>query len=163
MISPEAYLATVRDRLVQDGCEVTEERIGSLQPLVGYRSNVKALSKIHLFTAVASAPRVDEAVVRHFAEQVIDYAKTQEGRLRGAQKGVMALAALVTTDADDAAKRVADNPFRLGVGGFAAMVQPAVVDLAEGRVHTFRGRRLWGAALAGYLRDKSSLYLPDPA
>ena len=63
MISPEVYLATVRDRLVQDGCEVTEERVGSLQPLVGDRSNVKALSKIHLFTAVASAPRVDEAVV----------------------------------------------------------------------------------------------------
>jgi hypothetical protein len=83
--------------------------------------------------------------------------------LRGAQKGVMALAALVTADADDAAKRVADNPFRLGVGGFAAMVQPAVVDLTEGRIHTFRGRRLWGAALAGYLRDKSILYLPDPA
>jgi hypothetical protein len=163
MVSPEAYLATVRDRLVHDGCEVTEERIGSLRPLVGYRSNVRALSKIHLFTAVASAPRVDEAAVRDFAKQVSDYAKTQKGRFRGAQKGVMALAALVTADADDAAKRVADNPFRLGVGGFAAMVQPAVVDLTEGRVHSFRGRRLWGAALAGYLRDKSSLYLPDPA
>jgi hypothetical protein len=29
-------------------------------------------------------------------------------------------------------------------------------------VHTFRGRRLWGAAFAGYLRKKSLLYLPDP-
>src|SRR6266545_3388331 len=62
----------------------------------------------------------------------------------------------------DAAKQVAATPFRLGVGGVAAMVQPAVVDLAEGRVHTYRGRRLWGAALAGYLRNKSLLYLPDP-
>jgi hypothetical protein len=43
------------------------------------------------------------------------------------------------------------------------MVQPAVVDLTEGRVHTFRGRRLWGAAFAGDLRDKSTRYLPDPA
>jgi len=43
------------------------------------------------------------------------------------------------------------------------MVQPAVVDLTEGRVHTFRGRRLWGAAFAGYLRSKSALYLPDPS
>jgi hypothetical protein len=81
---------------------------------------------------------------------------------RGAQSGVLALAALVTPKADDAAKKLATSPFRLGVGGFAAMVQPAVVDLSEGRVHTFQGRRLWGAAFGGYLRNKRAFYLPDP-
>ncbi len=163
VISSEAYLSTVRDRLIEDDCEVTDEAIGPLHAMVGYRSNIKGLSKMHLFTAVASVPEVNEATVRDFAHQVSDYAKTQKGRFRGAQSGVLALPVLVTSNADDAAKRVAASPFRLGVGGFAAMVQPAVIDLAEGRVHTFRGRRLWGAAFAGYLRKKSTLYLPDPA
>jgi hypothetical protein len=163
MVSAEDYLATVRERLLEDGCEVADETIGSLRAMVGYRSNLKALSKMHLFTAVASVPQVDEATMGDFARQVSDYAKRRKGQARGAQSGVMALAALVAPTVDGAAKRLAGRPFRLGMGGFAAMVQPAAVDLTEGRVHTFRGRRLWGAALAGYLRDKSARYLPDPA
>jgi hypothetical protein len=159
MVSSDAYLATVRDRLVEDGCEVTGDTVGSLHAMVGYQSNVKALSKMHLFTVVASVPEVNEATVRDFSRQASDYAKGQKGRLRGAQSGVLAL---VTPKADDAAKKIAANPFRLGVGGFAAMVQPAVVDLTEGRVHTFQGRRLWGGAFAGYLRKKRALYFPDP-
>jgi hypothetical protein len=53
MSSLDAYLATVRDRMLQDGCTVTDEVIGPVQATMGYRSNVKALSKVHLFTAVA--------------------------------------------------------------------------------------------------------------
>jgi hypothetical protein len=162
MISSDAYLTTVRDRLIEDGCEVTNEPIGPVYAMVGYRSNVKALSKVHLFTAVASVPEVNEAALQDFSHRVSDHAKAQKGQLRGVQSGVMALAVLVAPKVEDAAKQVAAKPFRLGAGGFAAMVQPAVVDLTEGRVHTFRGRRLWGAALAGYLRQKSILYLPDP-
>jgi hypothetical protein len=163
VVSADSYLTTVRDRLVEDGCEVTDEAIGSMQAMVGYRSNVKALSKINLFTVVASVPAVDEAAMRDFAHKASDHAKDKKGQLRGAQSGVAVLAVLVAPKVDSAAKELAARPFRLGMGGFAAMVQPAVVDLIEGRVHTFRGRRVWGAALAGYLRDKSTRYLPDPA
>jgi len=163
MISSDAYLTAVRDRLIQDGCEVTDEPIGPVRATVGYRSNIKALSKVHLFTAVASVSEVNEAALQDFSLRVSDFAKAQKGRFRGLQSGVLTLAVLVAPTVDDAAKQVATRPFRLGSGGFAAMVQPAVVDLTEGRVHTFRGRRLWGAALAGYLRQKSILYLPDPA
>lgn len=163
MVLADDYLITVRDLLIADGCQVTDEAIGPVQAMVGYRSNIRALSKVHLFTAVASIPEVNEAAIRDFARQVSDYAKARKGQLRGAQSGVMALAVLVAPKVDSAAKQLAATPFRLGLGGFAAMVQPAVVDLTEGRVHTFRGRRVWGAALAGYLRDKSARYLPDPA
>jgi hypothetical protein len=162
MISAEAYLMVVRDRLIRDGCTVTSQPIGPVKAMVGYRSNIKALSKVHLFTAVAAVSEVNEAALRDFSQQVSDHAKAQKAELRGVQSGVMALAVLVAPKVDDAAKQVAARPFRLGAGGFAAMVQPAVMDLTEGRVHTFRGRRLWGAALAGYLRNKSILYLPDP-
>jgi hypothetical protein len=163
MISLDAYLATVRDRMLQDGCKVTDEAIGPVRATVGYRSNVKALSKVHLFSAVAGVSEVNQTAIQDFCYRVSDYAKAQKGQLRGLQSGVLALAVLVAPKVDDGAKQVASEPFRLGAGGFAAMVQPAVVDLTEGRVHTFRGRRLWGAAFAGYLRDKSIRYLPDPA
>jgi hypothetical protein len=163
VISADSYLTTVRDRLIEDGCEVTDEAIGSMRAMVGYRSDFKALSRINLFTVVASVPEVDEAAMQGFARQASDYAKRQKGQLRGAQSGVAALAVLVAPKVDGAAKQLAARPFRLGLGGFAAMVQPAVVDLTTGRVHTFRGRRVWGAAFARYLRDKSARYLPDPA
>jgi hypothetical protein len=162
VISSDAYLITVRDRLIADGCEVTYETIGPVPAMVGYRSDIKALSKMHLFTVVASVPEVNEAALRDFAHRVSDYAKAQKGAMRGMQSGVLAFAVLVAPKVDDQAKAVAAQPFRLGMGGFAAMVQPAIADLTEGRVHTFRGRRLWGAALAGHLRKKSILYLPDP-
>jgi hypothetical protein len=44
--SLDAYRATVRDRTFQDGCTVTDEVIGPVRATVGYRSNVKALSKV---------------------------------------------------------------------------------------------------------------------
>jgi hypothetical protein len=162
MLSSDAYLMAVRDRLIEDGCEVTSQAIGPVEAMVGYRSNIKALTKLHLFSAFAGVAEVDEAAVRDFSLRVSDYAKGQKGQLRGLQSGVMAFAVLVTPKADDAAKQAAARPFQLGLGGFAAMVQPAVVDLTEGRVHTFRGRRLWGAAFTGYMRKKSILYIPDP-
>jgi hypothetical protein len=74
-----------------------------------------------------------------FCYRVSDYVKAQKGQFRGLQSGVLALAALVAPKVDDAAKQAASEPFRLGAGGFAAMVQPAVVDLTEGRVHTLPG------------------------
>jgi hypothetical protein len=163
VISSEGYLVTVRDRMREDGCTITYETVGPAQALVGYRSDVKALSKMHLFTVVAGVPEVDEPALRDFTHLVSDYAKAQKGAARGMQSGVLAFAVLVAPKVDDGAKAVAAKPFQLGMGGFAAIVQPAVVDLTEGRVHTFRGRRLWGAAFAGYLRKKSLLYLPDPA
>jgi hypothetical protein len=163
VISSDTYMSTVRDRLIADGCKITYETVGPAQALVGYRSDIKALSKMHLFIVVASVPEVNEATLRDFAHRVSDYAKAQKGALRGMQSGVLAFAVLVAPKVDDPAKEVAAQPFQLGMGGFAAMVQPAVVDLTEGRVHTFRGRRLWGAAFAGHLRKKSVLYLPDPA
>jgi hypothetical protein len=47
--------------------------------------------------------------------------------------------------------------------GFAAMVQPAAVDVRDGHVHAFRGRRVFGAVYSSYFRKKINLYLPEPA
>ena len=51
---------------------------------------------------------------------------------------------------------------RLKLAGFATLAQPAVVDLTAGRVHTFRGTRLWGYALNSLIKQKYARYLPEP-
>lgn len=156
------YVDVVRERLVADGCEVTAEQVAGAPAVVGYRSNWRALSKMHLFTVVAESETVDAAALEQFTRETSLLAKRRKGAMRGAQSGVFAIAVLVTEYADEAAKELASRPFRQGLGGFAALVQPAVVDLTDKKVYSFRGFRIWGAAFASYLRKKNKLYLPDP-
>ncbi|WP_143228216.1 hypothetical protein [Actinomadura meyerae] len=156
------YMEVVRERVVADGCEVTTEEVSGVPALVAYRSNWRALSKMHLFTVVAECESVDAGTLEQFTREASLLAKERKGAMRGAQSGVLVIAALVTEYADEPAKVIAGRPFRQGVGGFAALVQPAVVDLTDKSVHSFRGRRIWGAAFASYLRKKNMLYLPDP-
>jgi hypothetical protein len=161
----EEYLEKVQERLTRDDCTVTKEPIGPVEALVGYRSNFipLAMSKLHLFAVVASVAEVNEAAIRDFALSVLQHAKESKGAMRGMQSGVIAFAALVAPIVDDAAKQLTTRPFKVGLKGFAAMVRPAVIDLTESKVHTFRGRRFVGWAFNGYIRRKSVLYLPDPA
>ncbi|MGW5416567.1 hypothetical protein [Actinomadura geliboluensis] len=158
----DGYIDVVRERVVGDGCEVTTEEVAGAPALVAYRSNWRALSKMHLFTVVAERESVDAATLEQFTREASRLGKNRKGAMRGAQSGVLVIAALVTEYADEPAKVVASKPFRQGTGGFAALVQPAVVDLTEKSVYSFRGRRIWGALLASYLRKKNMLYLPDP-
>lgn len=156
------YVDVVRERMAADGCEVTTEQVGGLSALVGYRSNWRALSKMHLFTVVAESESVDVETLEHFTREASALAKNRKGAMRGAQSGILVIAALVTEYAEETAKVRAGKPFRQGAGGFAALAQPAVVDLTEKAVFSFRGRRIWGALFASYLRKKNKLYLPDP-
>ncbi|MEU5995269.1 hypothetical protein ABZ806_40360 [Spirillospora sp. NPDC047418] len=156
------YVDVVRERMVADGCEVTAEQVGGVSALVGYRSNWRAFSKVHLFTVVAESGSVDVEALERFTREASSLAKRRKGAMRGAQSGVLVIAALVTEHADEAAKEMAGRRFRQGAGGFAALVQPAVVDLTGKTVYSFRGVRIWGALFAAYLRKKNKLYLPDP-
>jgi hypothetical protein len=83
---------------------------------------------VHLVHRVASVPEVNQAAIRDFARQVSDYAKAQRYGCEARKSGVIAVAALAAPKVDSAAKQLAAKPFRLGLGGFAALVQPAVVD-----------------------------------
>jgi len=159
-----AYLERVRSQLIGDGCTVGDEIVGGFPAVVGYRPSfqVLALSKLHLFTVVAVREYVTAGELDAFTQAVSAFAKERKGAMRGAQSGVAAIAVLITEGADDAAKALASKTFRQGMGGFAALVQPALVDLGEGQVHTFRGLRWWGMVFSSYLKKRSRLYLPDP-
>ena len=162
-MSVDRYLDAVRARLVDDGCAVTTENLAHRRVLVGYKAHFKALTKMHVFTVVGGADRVDEPDVRQFTEAAANLAKSRKGQWRGAQSGVLVLPVLVTPAVDPGAVALMGKPYRLNLGGFAAMAQPVVVDVTSGEVHTFRGTRLWGFAYNGLIRKRIARYLPEPA
>jgi hypothetical protein len=79
------------------------------------------------------------------------------------QSTVIVLPVLVAERADQSAVDMTQRLHQLNLGGFAAMAQPALVDLSAGRSHIFRGTRLWGYAFNSLIKKKLALYLPDPA
>jgi hypothetical protein len=158
MTDADTYLKGLADRLAADGCAVTHETLG----LVGYKAQVKALSRMHVFLVAARADRVGEAELNGFTEATVRLAVERKGRWSGAQSGVIVLPVLVAAAADESAVAITRRAYRLKLGGFATLAQPAIVDLAAGRVHTFRGTRIWGYALNSLIRQKYTRYLPEP-
>ncbi len=162
MISSIGYLDIIRQRMCADQCAVTDERIGSMPGVVGYRAQMRALAKMHIFAVAAQADRVDEKCLRGFVDDVVNLALARKGTWRGMQTGLIVLPILVTKSADAAATALTQKAYRLNLAGFAAMAQPAVVDVQASKVWTFRGTRLWGYAYNSLIKQKYNNYLPDP-
>lgn len=158
----DAYLKSLRDRLSADGCTVQDESLDSIAALVGYRRDFlpqMMFSRIHLFTIAAAVAEVNAFAVEDFTQRVGTYAKNAKGAMRGAQSGVTAFAVLVSDRVYPDAIQVAARPAHIQ---FAVRIQPVVVDLAAGTVHTFRGRQFWGFAMNGHLRRKLNRYVTEP-
>jgi hypothetical protein len=139
---------------------VTHEELGDRTVLVGYKSQMKALSKMHVFTVADAAGQVTEPILRGFADAAVKLATDRKGQLRGLQSGVIVLPILVGTGVDAQAVAVTQKAYNLNVGGFAVLAQPAVVDVTADRVWTFRGVRLWGYAFNALIKKTYQRYLP---
>ncbi len=159
MIDADTYLQGLEDRLAADGCKVTHEPLG----LVGYRANMPALVRAHVFLVAAKADQIGETALSEFAAEAVNLAVDRKGQWRGFQSSVMVLPVLVAWSVDQSAVAITRRTHRLNLGGFAVMAQPAVVDLAAGKSHIFRGTRIWGYALNALMKQKLALYLPDPS
>jgi hypothetical protein len=158
----EPYLKSLRNRMVADGCTVTDQALGPVNAVVGYRSDFlpqMMFSKLHLFTVATAVEEISAFAVEDFIKQVGTYGKDAKGAMRGMQSGVATFAVLVGDRVHPDAVAAAVQPAKIE---FAVRTQPVVVDLSTGVVHTFRGRQLWGFAMNGYLRRKLNLYVPDP-
>lgn len=155
------YVDGTGRRMLADGCEVHHDVVGPFQVLVGRRKDFlpQALSRLHLVTVAAAVPHVGAAEVTGFARDVSVYAKQRTGALRGMQSGIGAFSVLVSHEVSPDAVAVANRKAALE---FAVRVQPVVVDLGRGVLHTFTGTQLVGIVLNGHLRRKRELYLPPP-
>jgi hypothetical protein len=162
MYSMDAYVNEIRSRLLDDDCVVTGETVGSMSVSFGYKAQVRALSRMHIFTAVATLDRASEVEVHDFVDAAVNLAVERKGQWRGLQSGVIVLPILVVGAANADAVALMDRAYRLNVGGFAVFVHPAVVDVKAKKVWTFRGTRLWGYAFNSLIRQKYALYLPEP-
>lgn len=162
MSSTQDYLDVVRQRMVADGCVVTDEVVGSMPAVVGYRAQMRALTRVHIFAVAAQAERVDEEFLGAFVDDVVMLGWDRKGKWRGMQSGVLVLPILVTESADAAATALTNKAYRLNLAGFATLVQPAVVEVPDGKVWTFRGTRLMGYAYNSLIKQKYNNYLPDP-
>jgi hypothetical protein len=160
MVDVNGYLQGLQERLVADGCTVTHEKLGDRTVLVGYKSRMKALSKMHIFTVADTAGQVTEPTLRAFTDAAVKLATDRKGQLRGLQSGVIVLPILVGTGVDEQAAAVTQKAYRLNVGGFAVLAQPAAVDVPADRVWTFRGVRLWGYAFNALIKKTYQRYLP---
>jgi hypothetical protein len=160
IMSTKRGLDDLGRRLTEDGCEVRTDQVGGRPALVGHRVNLlpqMLFSRLHLYTVAAELETVTGDDVWGFATEVSRYVKSTSNSLRGMQSGIAAFSVLispnVTGDAIEASLKKA--PVR-----FALRVQPVVVDVATGAVHTNRKGQLVGLMMNGHLRRKVNLYLP---
>ncbi|MEO3819626.1 hypothetical protein [Plantactinospora sp. B24E8] len=117
---------------------------------------------MHVFVVVAKADRVGEADLDAFVKAAVNLAVERKGNWRGMQSGLIVLPVLVSTAADAGAVALTNKAYRLNSGGFAVIAQPAIVDVGEGKVWTFRGTRIWGYAFNSLIKQKYVAYLPEP-
>lgn len=163
MVAPADYVEIVRQRLVADGCAVTDERLGADSVMVGYRAQFRALTRIHFFTVVARKDQVVEGDLRFFVNNAVGLGVERKGRWLGVQTGIIVLPVFVTEAADSAATALTQKAYRLKRSGFAVMTQPTIVDVKAGRVWTFRGTRVWGFVYNSLIQKKYEAYLPEPS
>jgi hypothetical protein len=158
-MTPQDYLRGLTDRLSADGCGPQWDTTASPY-LIGYRADIRALTKMHLFTIAAVVPEISLAGLEQFTEFAMDTAlRRRKGLPRGLQTGVAVFPALISDRVDPAAAKRAAVWQRTR---FACMGRPTVVDTAQRTVSAYRGRPVVGMAYTSYLRKKNTLYFPEP-
>jgi hypothetical protein len=162
MTAANKYLSSMEERLTADGCVLTRESIGPISVLVGYKAQMRALSRMHIFVVVAKVDRVGETDLREFVDAALNLAIGRKGQRLGMQSGLIVLPVLLAQTVDVDVVDLTRRAYRLNMAGFAALAQPAIVELAAGKIWTFRGTRIWGYAFNSLIRQKYSRYLPDP-
>jgi len=158
-MTPQEYISGLIERLADDGCDPQWDTTTS-PFLVGRRTDVRAATRMHLFTVAAVLPEVTVPVLEQFTEFAMDAAvKRRKGLPRGLQTGVGVFPAVISDRVDPAAARRAQVWQRTR---FACLGRPTVVDTANREVAAYRGNPLAGLLYASYLRTKNEQYFPQP-
>lgn len=160
-MSPEEYLSLIAERLRADGAEVTTEYFRGTPAVVGYRSEFRLrwmATKLNLFTVALAVPLVTPEKLKHFSEEVLDYATSQKGRFRGLQNAVAAIPVQIGSQVNPEAILSAETKL---IRRFSAFAWPAVVDLSTGRVHSHQGRVAVGGIYASWMRQQTAVALKD--
>lgn len=158
MTDVDLYLKGVAERLAADECQVTYEQLG----VIGYKSQVKAFTRMNVVLVAARAGAVDQRVLADFAADAVALAAARRAQAGGGQSSLIVLPALVAEYAYPDAVALTQSPLQLNHGGFEVLAQPALVDMTARTSHRFRDVGIFGYAYSSLIKQKLALYLPDP-
>lgn len=158
-MTPQEYISGLLGRLAADGCAPRWDTTTS-PFLIGHRSDVRAATRIHLFTIAAVVPEITVPVLEQFTDFALNAAvKRRKGLPRGLRTCVGVFPALISDRVEPAAARRASVWQRTR---FAGLGRPTVVDTANRRVDAYRDTPIAGFFYAQYLRGKNEQYFPQP-
>ena len=161
-MTPEEYVEQAAERMRADGNDVGPVDLPVGRATVGYRSEFRVrwgATKLHLFIVVLPLPVATGEWLTALGRAAAEYAKATKGQLRGLQSGLAVIPALVASEVRPDAREAAEaKPGK----EWAVFSLPTVVDLAASQTYTYRGRMVWGAAYASWLRERQAAALSPP-
>ena len=144
----------IRQRMVEDGNEVSPVQLAGGSALVGYQSKFRwkwMATKVHLFIVVVAVPQATSAIMAAVTVDAINHAKSIKGKFRGLQSGVAVIPILVSSDVLPEARATVESP----PGKQFAVIQfPAILDASAEQVYSFAGRVLVGGLYTSWLRER---------
>ncbi|MFJ9629209.1 hypothetical protein ACIRU8_16055 [Streptomyces sp. NPDC101175] len=160
----DAYLAGLRERLISDGTVVTATAWRELPVTIGSRSDRKARwfgTKAELFVYATAVPEVDQELLAAYTGWALDYTKNLRTGLSSARNAALILPALVTANAQPAARTWAAKDGRLL--GRSLIGRPITVETSGTgvtRVTMYRGGSMYGGMFTRHVLEKAALYFP---
>ncbi|MEV0007082.1 hypothetical protein [Streptomyces sp. NPDC047973] len=157
-----AYLATLQERLTDDGCKVTLLQWEDQPVVIGRRADRKVRwfgTKTELFVFATAVPEIDLTTLAGFTGWSMSYAKSVRKGLPGMRNAAMVLPALVSGSVQpDAAQWAAEDA---RVVGATLIGRPVAVQAVPGggvRVAMYRGQVPVGGLFTRHVLAKAALY-----
>jgi hypothetical protein len=165
MPDPQAYLATVSQRLTEDEFDVTPNVSigGEIAGLWAARRKVKAtmFSTVSTFVVVRLDAAIDAAHFTAFSAACFQAAVDRTGGVRGLGSSGVCFAVTVTPQADPSLVAAVERT--APAKHWSSFEFPVLVDLGAGTVSFYRQRVLWGAAYVGRFRRDAQRWLQPEA
>ncbi len=160
MLTNDAYLAAVAQRIQFGRGQLYQAQIGPLTALVGnIFDGVGPMGQMHTCVIAAGLPEVNGFIVQDFALRASQHAAQATTGIKGFGTAVVTLVGLVSPVVRPDAVPVAVRKPAMEWGG---STRPVVVDLTTGQIHTFTGTQLNGWMLQGAIRSKTQMMFPPP-
>jgi hypothetical protein len=153
-MTADETVAAISERLHAVGFAMSEVQLPSGIITMGFRSEFRIqwlLTKLNLFIAVLSVPEATLDRLNRHVDEVLTYAISEKGRLRGLQNGVAAIPVLVSSIVDNSASELARTKL---VRKFAAFAWPVVIDAGTGQSFSHEGRVFVGGGYARWMRKQ---------
>ncbi|MCL8025109.1 hypothetical protein [Nocardioides bruguierae] len=159
MTTHDEYLAGLRDRLQQDGCDVSEAELRGGRALLGYRKDFKIQwmgSRLHTMVLALPWDRVDLPALEGFVADAAQWSHlNKKGLYNGLQSGTALFPVLVGNEVTPPAAQAAAAKQRQE---FGQVTRPVTVDLSTGTTSMFTGSPVVGFVFNGFLKAKSRAY-----